>query len=155
MVSERSEDGNGQAPIGLPATPLSARVRLEIAILDRGAPAAEKAAGDEKARRTVLVVAAEADLRQYVRECLRALQDVRVVDAENTAIGVVLAARESPQLLIVDESAGEILALVPIAAIVIVDDDPKDRAVSNPRLRVLGRLFSADLLLAEVRRLLA
>ena len=53
----------------------SPRVRLEVAFLDadQAAPApAPSPAADERACLTVLVVAAEVDVRRYVRECLRA-----------------------------------------------------------------------------------
>jgi hypothetical protein len=149
-----SEDGVGRMHSGPPASPPSARVRLEVAILDadQAVPALEPIG--ERARRTVLVVAAEPDLRRYVRECLRDLADVRVVDADSIAGGLLFAAHDSPHLLVVEESEREILTAMPeILAILIVDDAP-DITAPDARLRFLGRPFRAEGLLAEVGRLL-
>ena len=57
---------------------------MEVAFLDadQAAPApAPPAALDERTCLTVLVVAAEADLRRYVRECLRERTDLRLLEA--------------------------------------------------------------------------
>jgi len=66
----------------------SSRVRLEIAFLDadEGASApVTPATHDERAWRTVLVVAAESDVRRYVGECLRERTDLRLVEAATVA----------------------------------------------------------------------
>src|SRR3954470_2960782 len=99
-------DGDGGREDGVLPGPPSPRVRLEIAFLDadQAAPApAAPAALDERNRLTVLVVAAEPDVRRYVRECLRERTDLRVLDAETVTAAVMLAAHHSPELLIVDE----------------------------------------------------
>ena len=66
----------------------SAGVRLEVAILADQTTSADEPAGvsDEPVRLTVLVLAAEADVRRYVRECLRDCVDVRVLDAASIAV---------------------------------------------------------------------
>ena len=68
---------------------------MEVAFLDadQAAPApASPAALDERTCLTVLVVAAEADLRRYVRECLRERTDLRLLEAATVAEAVTLAA---------------------------------------------------------------
>jgi hypothetical protein len=75
----------------------SSRVRLEVAFLDAddgvSAPLTP-AAPDARAWRTVLVVAAEPDVRRYVGECLRERR-ICVVEAATVstavALGVMLA----------------------------------------------------------------
>ena len=73
-------------------------MRLEVAFLDadQAAPAPAASSGSTSAAaRTVLVVAAEADLRRYVRECLRERTDLRVLEAATVAAAVALAAQYS------------------------------------------------------------
>ena len=136
----------------------SPRVRLEVAFLDADQPApadATPAVPDERTRLTVLVVAAEADLRRYVRECLRERPDLRVLEAATVAAAVTLAASCSPALLILDEPESDVLvSLSQVRAIVIVDDVPRDAPGSGTRRRLLARPFTAEGLAAEVGRLL-
>jgi hypothetical protein len=131
---------------------------LEVAFLDDHQPApadATPAALDERTRLTVLVIAAEADLRRYVRECLRERSDLRVLDAATVAAAVALAAECSPVLLIVDEPESDVLIpLSQLGAIVIVDDVPHGAPASGTRHRLLARPFTAERLAAEVGRLL-
>lgn len=138
--------------------PASARVQLEVALLDadQAAPApAAPGALDEHTRLTVLVIAAEADLRRYVRECLRERTDLRLLEAATVAAAVALAAHCSPDLLVVDEPASDVLArLSSLRAIVIVDEVPHGAPASGTRVRLLARPFSAEGLMAEVARLL-
>jgi hypothetical protein len=99
----------------------------------------------------VLVVAAEADLRRYVRECLRDRSDVRLVEASTVTAGVTLAASQSPELLIVDDPERDVLATLPDRrANVIVYDVPRGGAASGSRVRLLARPFTAEELVAEV-----
>ena len=159
-----TEDGGGREDGVSPTPPpphspsASSRVRLEVAFLDADdtAPApAPPASVDERARLTVLVVAAEADLRRYVRECLRERGDVRVLEAATVDGAVVLAASFSPELLVVDAPERDVVAaLSDLRAIVIVDDVPHGAPASGTRLRLLARPFTAEGLIAEVGRLL-
>jgi hypothetical protein len=131
---------------------------LEVAFLDaeyaESAPA-PAAAIDERTRQTVLVVAAEADFRGYVRECLRERSDLRLVEASTVASAVGLAASCSPRLLVVDEPQRDVVAvLTTLPAIVIVDDVPHGAPATGTRLRLLARPFTAEGLLAEVGQLL-
>ena len=82
----------------------SAWVRLEAALLeaDESAPAFA-AVPNGGACSTVIVVAAEPDLRRYVRECLRERPALRVVEAAAVAAAVALAAVHQPACLVVDE----------------------------------------------------
>ena len=132
----------------------SAGVRLEVAILaadqitSADAPAV---ASDEPVRLTVLVLAAEADVRRYVRECLRDSVDVRVLDAATVAVALTLEAQAAPQLLIVDAPQSDVLVALPRArARVIVDDEPRREQLAGARVRFLARPFTADQLVAEV-----
>src|SRR6185295_10957429 len=70
------EDGVSPTRRSVPST----RVQLEVAFLDAdetGPAPAGPVVLDERRRLTVLVVAAEADVRRYVRECLRERVDLR------------------------------------------------------------------------------
>ena len=131
---------------------------MEVALLDadQAAPApATPAALDEQTCLTVLVVAAEADLRRYVRECLRERTDLRVLEASTVAGAVALAESDSLDLLVVDAPERDILALlVQLRAIVIVDDVSHRAPGSGTRVRPLARPFTAEGLVAEVGRLL-
>ena len=137
----------------------SPRVRLEVAFLDadQAAPApAAPAALDERTCLTVLVVAAEADFRRYVRECLRERTDMRVLEAATVAAAVTLAGDCSPELLVVDGPERDVVvALSQLRAIVIVDDVPRGGAGVETRLRLLTRPFTAEGLVAAVGQLLA
>jgi hypothetical protein len=134
-------------------------VRLELAFLDGDeavpVPNAHAADGSGPAL-TVLVVAAEADVRRYVRECLRERADVRVVEAATVAAAVEMAAMDAPRLLVVDEMEREVLvSLADVRAIVMVDDVPHGAPPPGSRRRLLARPFSADRLVAEVSELLS
>jgi hypothetical protein len=155
------EDGGGREdgvlPTRPPPPPPSPRVRLEVAFLDadQAAPAPAPAALDERTCLTVLVVAAEADLRRYVRECLRDRTDLRVLEAATATAAVTLAASYSPELLVVDEPESDVLvALSHLRAIVIVDDVPRGAPASATLVRLLARPFTAEGLVAEVGQLL-
>lgn len=136
----------------------SPRVRLEVAFLDadQAAPAPTPSPGtDERARLTVLVVAAEADLRCYVRECLRERSDLRVLEAATVTAAVTFAADRPPDLLVVDEPERDVLAMLSeVQAIIIVDDVPRGIPSSGPRVRPFERPFTAERLVAEVSQLL-
>ena len=152
------EDG-GESEDGVSSTPPpSSRVRLEVAFLDADGgvlPPIPPAEPDERARLAVLVVAAEADFRRYVGECLREHSGLRLHGAATVAAAVALAASCSPSLLVVDEPERAVVAaLSRVRAIVIVDDEPHDAPAAEARVRWLVRPFSAERLGAEVSRLL-
>ena len=132
----------------------SARVRLEVKILagEQPAPAVDAtAADDECVRLTVLVIAADADVRGYVRECLRDSADVRVLEAASVAAALPLEAQATPHLLIVDASESDVLVALPRArALVIVDDEPRHDQRADAQVRFLALPFTADQLVAEV-----
>ena len=142
----------------------SARVRLELACLDAkldaggAAPASRASARDAGGGTTLLVAAAEADLRRYVRECLRERPDLRVVDAGGGETAAALAARLRPQLLVVDAAERAVLAaglaaMPHLGAVVLVDEVPRGASDAGPRVRLLARPFSADALLSAIARL--
>ena len=136
----------------------SSRVRLEVAFLDADQASASPApspAADDRACLTVLVVAAEVDLRRYVRECLRERTDLRLVEAATVDAAVMLAASVSPDLLVVDEPEHQVLAtLSRHRAIVIVDDVPRGPPALGTHVRFLVRPFTAERLVGEVGALL-
>ena len=136
----------------------SARVRLEVAILaaDEGAPAVATPPHGDGQGLTILVVVADADIRRYVLECLRDRRDVRVVAAATVAEALMLEARESPKLMVVDAPESEVLVALPhVRAVVIVDDVPRRDRPTGSRVRFLCRPFSAGALEAELTHLLA
>jgi DNA-binding response OmpR family regulator len=136
----------------------SPRVRLEVAFLDadQAAPApVPPAALDEQTCLTVLVVAAEADVRRYVRECLRERTDLRVLEAATATAAVTLAGVYSPELLVVDGPQRDVVVtLSQLRAIVIVDDVPHVTAGVETRLRLLARPFTAEGLVAALGQLI-
>jgi hypothetical protein len=156
-VRSASAGADGREGGVSPAPHPSARVRLEAALLDDGetwAPAPAVSAPDGGVWRTVLVVAAEPDLRRYVRECLRDCPELRVVEAATVATAVALAAVHPLACLVVDEPEREVLrALTLHCAVLLGDDAPRDAAPSGTRLRLLAGPFTAEGLVAAVRRL--
>ena len=131
----------------------SARVRLEIAFLDDSTTRPrDETADDGRPRLTVLVVAADADVRQYVGECLRGRTNLRVCEASNTRAAAELAKTTLPDLVIVDERDG-LEGLSHLRAIILVDEIPYGAAAS-PFVRLLNRPFSAEQLTSEVDLLL-
>jgi len=131
----------------------SARVRLEIAVLDDSdlQPRPETT-DDGRPRLTVLVVAADADVRRYVAECLRGRTYLRVCEASNTRAATELGDSAPPDLVIVDERDG-LEGLSHLRAIVLVDEIPYG-ATATPLVRLLSRPFSAEQLAFEVDGLL-
>lgn len=135
----------------------SPRVRLEVAFLDadQAAPAPVPPTADEHACLTVLVVAAEVDVRRYVRECLRERSDLRVLEAATIAAAVTLAADLPPDLVVVDEPERDVLApLSPRRAVIIVDDVPRGGPASGAHVRLLARPFTAERLVGEITQLI-
>ena len=151
------EDGGGRGDGVSPSPSPSPRVRLEVEFLDadQAAPATtSRPALEGRTCLTVLVVAAEADVRRYVRECLREHADLCLLEAATIAAAFTLASAYSPELLIVDDPHRIVLdTLSQIRAIVIVDDVPHGSPDSDARVRMLARPFTAEGLLAEVGRL--
>ena len=138
--------------------PHSARVRLEVAFLDADEASPTPAllsTHDERPRLTALVVASESDVRRYVRECVVQLPGLGVVEAATAADAVAVAASQTVDLGIIDESeiAG-LASLAHLSAIVLVDDIPHG-APQPPRRRLLARPFSAADLIAEIGKLMA
>ena len=131
---------------------------MEVAFLDadQAVPApTPSSVADERACLTVLVVAAEADVRCYVRECLRERTDIRVVEAATVTTAVTLAADYSPDILVVDAPERDVLAtLSRLRAIVIVDEVPRGAPTLGTYVRLLARPFTAERLVAEVSQLL-
>jgi hypothetical protein len=134
--------------------PPSARVRLEVTFLDDARPPAPAPAGDdERPLLTALVVAAELDVRRYVGECLRTRANLRVHEAATIQAAAEFTSRTPPDVVIVDQSDG-LEGLSHLRMIMIVDEVPYGAATSTPRIRLLGRPFSAEQLTREMDQLL-
>jgi len=132
----------------------SARVRLEVAFLDDSdTRPREDTTDDERTRLTALIVAAEADVRRYVGECLRGRAGVRICEASNTEAATALMRSTRPDFAIVEQSSGP-GDLSHLPTIVLVDDVPYGAATVTPRIRLLNRPFSAEELMREVDQLL-
>ena len=130
----------------------SARVRLEVELLasDQPAPLPAPAVGDERPWDTVLVVAGDADVMRYVRECLRDRADLRVLEAAAIVVAKRLAALQPPDLLIVDApEAGVLDTITDVRAVLIADEFPLT-AMPGARIATLARPFSAQELQALV-----
>ena len=108
---------------------------------DQPAPMPTPDIGDRQQRHTVLVVAADADVRRHVRECLRDRVDLHVLDAPTVAIAEQLAAAHRPHLLIVDPRDAAVLsAIADVRAVVLMDDVPPHTR-PNDRIVTLMRPF--------------
>lgn len=151
IASQEGWQGAGREPEPSP------RVRLEAALLesDRAVPAVG-ASPDGAGCPTVLVVAAEADLRRYVRECLRERPALRLVEAATVPEALAIAARLPHAYLVVDEPERDLLdGLGSYRAVLLVDDAPREPDASVTNLRSLARPFSAKELVADVDWLVA
>ena len=135
----------------------SERVRLEVELLasDRPAELTAPVSGDDSQRHTVLLVAEDADVRRYVRECLRDRADLRVLEASTVAMAERLVAAHRPRLLIVDARDAAVLrAIVDVRAVLIADDAPLD-ATPSGRIVTLVRPFGGRDLEAFIDALLS
>jgi hypothetical protein len=132
------DDRDDRAPLP------SARVRLEVELLASDQQAALPALDDQRQRHTVLVVAADADVRRYVRECLRDRDDLRVLEAGTIELAERLATLHSPRLLIVDAPEAAVLSVIlNVPAVLIADDVPRD-VMPNGRIVTLMRPFGGE-----------
>jgi hypothetical protein len=139
------------------APPPSPRVRLEVELLASEQPVELPAptTGDIRQPHTVLVVIADADVRQYVRVCLRDRDDLRIVEAATIAMATQLAALDPPRLLIVDAPDARVLETVTdIRAVLMAEDDARG-VPPNARITTLPRPFGGQDLESLVDRLLA
>ena len=135
----------------------SERVRLEVELLasDRPAELTAPVAGDESQRHTVLLVAEDADVRRYVRECLRDRADLRVLEASAVAIAEQLATVHRPRLLIVDGRDAAVLRTIEDVHAVLIADDVRPDASPSGRVVILVRPFAGRDLEALVDALLS
>jgi CheY-like chemotaxis protein len=162
MDMPRQPDGNteGGAPPSSPspASPpiVSPRVRLEVEILsaDQAAPAPAPVPAGGAGVRGVLIVAADPDVRRYVRHCLRDRTDWRVLEASTVTDALAVAGRESADLLIVDAPEARGVSAMPGMRAVLMADDEPERSASGDRVSVLLRPFTAEQLVGVVARML-
>jgi hypothetical protein len=156
--------GDGRAP----EAPSSDRLQLEVVLLAAAGPAplpSPDPAGAGAATHTVLVAAATPDMRGYIRECLQARADLRVLEVDGEEPPCAAARRLGPDLIIAELPAlraGEGTAgppRAPVPLLLIVEELPDD-AVAWPQrpgapLAFLLQPFNARSLHREVERLLA
>jgi DNA-binding response OmpR family regulator len=158
-----------------PPTSSSDRVRLEVSILssasDDGAPEAEdEASGTRPDLRTVLVVAAESDMRIYVRRCLRRHGGIHVVETADRVSAVRAGTLTPPDIIILDadgpQPAAKALvgalrsegAFASVPLLIISDEEEHDAELrhgsSVTRSAILVKPFNSSQLCAEVERML-
>jgi len=132
-------------------------VRLEVDLLasDHPAPLRAPSTGDRREQRTVLVVAADADVRRHVLECLRDRTDFHVLEADTIAMAKRLAALERPELLIVDAPDAAILDAIVDVRSVVMGDDVAPHAMRDGRIITLARPFGGRDLESLVDRLMS
>ncbi|MDF2775856.1 MAG: hypothetical protein K0S86_5357 [Geminicoccaceae bacterium] len=128
----------------------SARVRLEVELLASDQPAALPALDDQRQRHTVLVVAADADVRRYVCECLRDRDDLRVLETGTIELAERLATLHSPRLLIVDAHEAAVLSVILDVPAVLIADDVSSDAMRTGRIVTLMPPFGGEDLEAVV-----
>src|SRR5687768_1131476 len=145
-------DDTAQAP--RPGT--SDRLQLEIALLAGVVLSPnEDAAVAGESTRVVLLAMADADLRDYITQCLQERADLRVVEHRSGDAPLDVARRLSAELVIADVSAitGDIPPDRP-PLIVIGDELPDGLPVSDAaRIAFLLQPFNARRLLDAVSRL--
>jgi DNA-binding NtrC family response regulator len=166
--SPSPEDGQGSTGSSSDPAWLEASI-LASASDDARAMSPDRGAGGDAEQRMVLVVAAEADMRTYVRRCLAQVASVQVMEAPDVAGMRGIARAMPPDLIVVDvdgEPAGAAVdrmlggqpELIGVPAIVITDEAPGgDRGTIGTGTApgvLLVKPFNARRLCAEVYRLL-
>jgi DNA-binding response OmpR family regulator len=152
----------------------SDRVRLEVSILASGSndtAAVDEQTGEPASYRTVLVVAADSDMRSYVRGCLRHHERIRVVEVTDGEAALAATRLTLPDVVIIDmahrgtaatvlgsaRQARRVLTRVPL--IVITDDEPDDggaQILGGAALAlILVKPFNAQQLCGRVEDLLS
>jgi hypothetical protein len=152
-MNTRPDEEGRESRTRLPDPHPSPRVRLEVAALDGddGGQPSLAPAEDVGRSLTVLIVAGDADLRHYVTECLRARRDLRSIEAATVGIAHLSAAQQALDLIVADERARDVIAILPeCRAIVLVDDVPRDDTPDGGRVRFLARPFTARELMSVV-----
>lgn len=170
--------GSGQSGRDPAAAPTSDRLQLEIELLaatPEQTVAPEPIAGPGGRQYTVLAAVVEADLRGYIRECLRERADLRVAETDPGEPVLAAIQRLRPALVIAEVSgipgveaasaggapgygAPNDDGLSPLPLLLIGDEAPEPLATGHPRPRTrmvfLAQPFNARRLLDAVERLL-
>jgi len=150
-------DGAARRSASAGAPPPSARVSLAVAILAgeaAGASGAERPVGPGD--RCILVVSFNADLRRYLRECLRDRADTAVLEAPTGADALVTLRSGAVHLVIADEAeAGALLAVpIPIPTIIVATGGAGQPAPTSGAAAFITLPFSATTILAAIDRVL-
>ena len=144
-----------------PSPPPSARVRLEIDILAGEhavpAPVASDGGSLREDARTVLVVAADADLRRYITDCLRPVGGLRLLEASRAGDARALLTHDAPHLVVVDAPERAILAALRDTPVILLANAVRrvDPLIEQGRLVPLAPPFTPAHLTALAVRLLA
>ncbi len=120
-------------------------MRLEVDLLasDQPAPLPSHALGDHDQQHTVLVIAGDADVGRYLRECLRDRANLCVLEAATTSMATGLAALHPPKLLIVDAPDASVLDSLTEVRAVLIGDELTRETMPNVPVTVLARPFGA------------
>src|SRR5262245_30926521 len=141
---------------GPPRPPASDRLQLEIALLAAAAnePSDDRIAASEPSR-TVLLAVSDADLREYIRQCLRQRTDLRVVEPQPGDDPLNVGRRQSVALVIADASPDGAAPLNRPPLLLIGDEPPEALPVhEGAGMAFLRQPFNARRLLDVVASLL-
>jgi len=149
-------DGNRpDDDVGLPRPPASDRLQLEIALLAAAStePSDDEIAAGESGR-TVLLAVGDADLREYIKQCLLQRADLRVVEPK-PGDDPVNVGRQTVALVIADGSPDGAAALNRPPLLLVGDELSEALPIREGEgMAFLVQPFNARRLLDVVARLL-
>ena len=142
-----------------PRAPASDRLQLEIDLLtaERSVPA-EVAERAGEGGSSILLAVSDTDIRDYIRQCLRAQRDLRIVEHRSRDDPFDVARRLPAHLLITDRSiAAEDTTRARGILVVLTGTEPPEQLPAGEGLRMAFLLqpFNARRLLEVVEHLLA
>jgi CheY-like chemotaxis protein len=173
--ADERRSSESQSKSAGPPVSSSDRVQLEVSILssasDDGATDAENGApGTGPGSRTVLVIAAESDMRIYVRRCLRRHGGIHVVEVNDRISALQARELTPPDIIILDVDGHQLAATELVESLrsegafagvpfVITSDEETEDATRRlagdvTPSAILVKPFNARQLCAEVERML-
>jgi hypothetical protein len=131
----------------------SEQIALELAALPTGAPSLDAEAP------LALVVAADADVRTYVRESLHSGTALAVLETGSVAAALEVALHRTPRVLVVSHGERAVVRHLPgVPAVILADETPAADLADARRLApliVVRGAFRAERLLEVIGRVLA